>query len=274
MIAYYESMASLLLPYLRNRPLVLTRYPDGIAGKSFFQKDAPDFVPSWVETQRIYSKDANREIDYFIVNDTNALIYVANLAAIPLHIWTCRIDSLQRPDWIVLDLDPKGAPFAHVVTVARAAHHILNDLKVPNYVKTSGATGLHILLPTGGHFSHEEAKAFARLLAYLVAESVPEIATVARPLRERAGKVYIDWGQNGLGKTIVAPFSLRPLPSAPVSFPLRWTQVDRRLDVQRFNLTTVRRRRFTDPLTPIWRESIDIGLTLGRIEARMQRPFS
>src|SRR5262245_8999223 len=249
MIAYYESVAPFLLPYLKDRPLVLTRYPDGIKGKSFFQKDAPEFVPEWVQTERIYSKDTDREIDYFIVNDTETLKYVANLAAIPLHVWSCRVRSMERPDWIVLDLDPKGAPFTDVVEVARASHKILQDADVPSYVKTSGATGLHILIPAGGSYSHQEAKDLSRLLASLIAESIPEIATVARPLRTRAGKVYIDWGQNGPGKTIVAPFSLRPLPSAPVSFPLRWEEVTKKLEPRRFTLKTAaaRLRKFGDP---------------------------
>ena len=271
MIAYYESVAPFLLPYLRDRPLVLTRYPDGIKGKSFFQKDAPEFVPAWVQTERIYSKDADREIDYFIVNDTETLKYVANLAAIPLHIWSCRIGSLERPDWLILDLDPKGAPFTDVVEVARATHKILKDLEVASYVKTSGATGLHILIPTGGNYSHQEAKDFSRLLASFVAESIPQIATIARPLRTRAGKVYIDWGQNGFGKTIVAPFSLRPLPFAPVSFPLRWQEVTKKLEPRRFTLKTApaRLRKFVDPGARILTDSLDMAGTLKKLAQRL-----
>jgi Predicted eukaryotic-type DNA primase len=110
LVAYYERVAPLLLPYLRDRPLVLTRYPDGITGKSFYQKDAPEFAPAWVRTERVYSKDAEREIDYFVVDDVESLRYVANSGAIPLHLWASRLGSLERPDWLVLDLDPKGAP--------------------------------------------------------------------------------------------------------------------------------------------------------------------
>ena len=203
LIRYYDSVAPLLLPYLENRPLVLTRYPDGITGKSFFQKDAPDFVPSWVRTERIYSKDAERDIDYFIVNDAETLSYVINLGTIPLHLWSARLPSLDRPDWLVLDLDPKGAPFTDVIAVAQALHRILDEIELPSYVKTSGATGLHILLPLGARYSHDEARTFARLLALLGVEAVPEISTIARPIQSRAGKVYVDFGQNGHGRTIV-----------------------------------------------------------------------
>lgn len=188
LVEYYVAMAPYLLPYLRDRPVVLTRYPDGITGKSFFQKDAPEFTPAWVRTERIYSKDAEREIDYFIVNDVETLRYVINLGTIPLHLWSARVDALDRPDWLILDLDPKGAPFTDVVKVARQLHRILDELDLPSYVKTSGATGLHILIPLGACYTHEEARTFARLLALLGVEAMPNLATLARPIRAREGE--------------------------------------------------------------------------------------
>ncbi|HET8576053.1 MAG TPA: DNA ligase D [Methylomirabilota bacterium] len=271
LIAYYETVAPLLLPYLRDRPLVLTRYPDGITGKSFFQKDAPEFVPKWVRTERIYSKDADREIDYFIVNDVETLRYVANLGTIPLHLWGSRLGSLERPDWLVLDLDPKGAPFADVVKVARELHRILEDLELPSYVKTSGATGLHILVPLGARYTYEEARTFARLLALLGVEALPEISTIARPIRARGGKVYIDFGQNGHGRTIVAPYSLRPLPGAPASCPLGWNELTPRLDPKRFTLRTLPKRFETmaDPLAPVLTGEVDMAAAVERIERRL-----
>ena len=152
----------------------------------------------------------------------------------------------------MLDLDPKGAPFTDVVRVALALRRILDDLALPSYVKTSGATGLHILLPLGARYTYEQARTFARLLAVLGVEAEPEISTVARPLRARGGKVYIDFGQNGHGQTIVAPFSLRPLPGAPASCPLEWREVTPRLDPARFNLKTIAARfeKIADPLAP------------------------
>ncbi len=271
LIEYYETVAPLLLPYLRDRPLVLTRYPDGITGKSFFQKDAPEFVPKWVRTERIYSKDADREIDYFIVNDVETLRYVANLGTIPLHLWGSRLGSLERPDWLVLDLDPKGAPFADVVTVARELHRLLEDLELPSHVKTSGATGLHILVPLGARYTYEEARTFARLLALLGVEAAPGISTIARPLRARGGKVYIDFGQNGHGRTIVAPYSLRALPDAPASCPLLWSEMTARLDPARFTLKTLpgRFEKMTDPLAPVLTGSVDIATAVERIEQRL-----
>ncbi len=228
-----------MLPYLRDRPLVLTRFPDGITGKSFYQKDAPDFAPAWVRTERIYSRDTERDIAYLVVDDVEMLRYVANSGAIPIHLWASRVPSLERPDWLVLDLDPKGAPFTDVVRVALALRRILDRLELPSYVKTSGATGLHILLPLAARYTYEQCRTFARLLAVMGVEAEPEISTVARPLRNRGGKVYIDFGQNGHGQTIVAPYSLRPLPGAPASCPLEWREVTPRLDPARFTLETL-----------------------------------
>jgi bifunctional non-homologous end joining protein LigD len=274
LVAYYETVAPHLLPYLRDRPLVLTRYPDGITGKSFFQKDAPDFAPAWIRTERIYSHDTERDIDYFVVDDVESLRYVANLGTIPLHFWSARTAHLDRPDWLVLDLDPKGAPFTDVVAVARTLRRILERFDLPSHVKTSGATGLHILVPLGARYTHEEARTFARLLATLGVEAAGGIATIARPIRARGGKVYIDFGQNGHGRTIVAPYSVRPRPGAPVSCPLRWDEVTAKLDPARFTITTAPARfaRMRDPLAPILTHpGIDLAGTLARLAAG---PFS
>ncbi len=273
LVDYYVSVAPWLLPYLRDRPVVLTRYPDGIAGKSFFQKDAPDFVPAWVRTERIYSKDAEREINYFVVNDVETLKYVANSASIPLHLWSSRLASQERPDWLVLDLDPKGAPFADVVEVARALHEILETIELPNYVKTSGSTGLHILVPLGAAYGYDETRTFARLLAMLAQEAAPDLVTLARPVRSRGGKVYVDYVQNGHGRTIVAPYSLRPLPGAPASCPLEWREVTPQLDASRFTLKTLRNRfeKMADPMDPVLRSAIDMDEAVGRIEERLRR---
>ena len=270
LVEYYEAVSPWLLPYLRDRPLVLTRYPDGITGKSFFQKDAPEWTPSWIRTERIHAPDVARDIDYFIVDDRESLRYVVNLGTIPLHLWSSRLASLDQPDWLVLDLDPKGAPFTDVVKVARALHAILDELDLPSYVKTSGATGLHIVLPLGAGYDYEVTRTFARLLAVMGVEAEPEISTIARPLRSRGGKVYIDFGQNGRGQTVVAPFSARPLAGAPVSCPLRWDEVTAKLDPGRFTIKTAPARfeKLGDPLAPVLTGRIDVAATLRRLEHR------
>jgi len=273
LIGYYDAIAPFMLPYLRDRPVVLTRYPDGIKGKSFFQKDAPVFVPDWMRTESVYSKDSDRDIKFFVLDDAESLRYVANLGTIPIHMWSARSGTLERPDWLVLDLDPKGAPFAHVIEVARALHGILEELSLPSFPKTSGQAGLHILIPLGRRYTHEECRTFARLLATLGLQAKPEISTMARPIHARGGKVYIDWGQNGHGNTIVAPFSLRPMPGAPASCPLRWSEVNGKLDPTRFNLKTLPERcgKIEDPLAGVMGKGIDMGVAVAAIEERMKR---
>lgn len=268
LVAYYESVAPQLLPYLRDRPLVLTRYPDGISGKSFYQKDAPSSTPSWIRTVRIRAEEVQRDIDYLVVDDVEALRWVVNLGTIPVHLWGSRVRTLEQPDWLVLDLDPKRAPFAHVVTVALSLKRILDGLDVPSYVKTSGKTGLHIFVPLGARYSYHETRGFAQLLATLGVEAEPRIATVARPLHARGGKVYIDWGQNGRGQTVVAPFSVRPLPGAPISCPLTWDEVTPQLDPMRFTIKTARTRLETvgDPMAAVLREGIDMAAALAKLD--------
>ena len=273
LLAYYDTVSPLILPYLKDRPLVLTRYPDGIAGKSFYQKDAPHFAPAWLRTARIDAPEAERVIDYVVVDDAVSLRYVVNLGAIPLHLWGSRVGTLERPDWLILDLDPKGAPFADVVRVALSLRRILDRLEIASYVKTSGATGLHILVPLGARYTWEETRTFARLLATLGVEAEPDIATMTRQIRAREGKVYIDWLQNVQGQTIAAPFSARPLPGAPVSCPLRWDEVTPALDPARFTIVTAPKRfqKRRDPMAPVLREAVDIAAALGRLERRRRK---
>ncbi len=213
-------------------------------------------------------RGVERDIDYFIVDDVETLRYVANTGTIPLHLWASRLSALDRPDWLVLDLDPKGAPFTDVVKIALVIRRILEELELPSYPKTSGATGLHILLPLGARYSYEETRTFARLLATLAVQKLPAIATIARMIRTREGKVYVDFGQNGRGQTIVGPFSVRPLPGAPVSWPLRWSEVTAKLDPRRFTIRTAPERlvKDGDPMAPVLGEGIDIAAALARLE--------
>ena len=236
LVAYYRAIAPWLLPYLKDRPLVLTRYPDGIDGKSFYQKDAPEYAPDWIRRETLWSEGSEREIRYFVIENEEGLAYVANMAAIPLHIWSSRVTSLQNPDWCILDLDPKGAPFDHVVKVARTIHKLCEYAELPHFAKTSGSTGLHVLIPLGAQYTHEQSRAMAELLANCVVKELPKIATVERHLDAREGKVYVDYLQNGHGRLLVAPYSMRPVAGATASMPLRWNQVTRRLDMYKYDL--------------------------------------
>ncbi len=273
LIEYYRAISPWLLPYLKDRPIVMTRYPDGIGGKSFFQKDAPKFAPDWIRLERIWSEHAEREIDYFVCDDLETLLYVANLASIPLHVWASRVAAPERPDWCILDLDPKGAPFSHVVKVARAIHALCEEIALPHFIKTSGATGLHVLVPLGGQCTHAESKTLGEILAKAVEKELPKISTTARMIEARGGKVYIDFLQNGHGKTIAAPFSARPVPGATCSAPLEWSEVGPKLDVRKFTLETLparMKRLKDDPLSRVLRLKPDIQRALARLTARLE----
>jgi len=272
LIAYYRAVSVWMLPYLTDRPLVLTRYPDGINGKSFFQKDAPEYAQAFVRTVTIWSEDSQRELDYFVCDNQSSLLYIANMAAILLHVWSSRVATLETPDWCILDLDPKGAPFTDVVTVAKTAKALCDDIGLPAGIKTSGSTGLHLLIPLGRQCTYEQSRTLGGLLARVVAAELPEIATVTRQVQKRGGKVYLDYVQNGHGRLLVAPFSVRPLPGAPVSTPLAWREVTPKLDSRQFTIRTVPARMKKleqDPLIAIMDEKPDLMSVLERLHARL-----
>jgi bifunctional non-homologous end joining protein LigD len=273
LIAYYEGIAEWLLPYLKDRPVVLTRYPDGIDGKSFFQKDAPVYAPKWLRLETMWSEHAEREIRYFVLDDLPSLLYVANMATIPLHVWSSRVATLERPDWCILDLDPKGAPFADVVTIARHLHALCDDVGLKSFAKTSGSTGLHVLIPLGARYTYEQSRTLAELLARFAAKSLPEIATIVRSVSDRDGKVYVDFLQNGHGRLLVSPLCVRPLPGAPVSMPIEWSQVNRRLKLERFTIRTASKwlRTHGDPLAGVLTESIDMLAALDALTRKVAR---
>ena len=273
LIAYYKAVSTWILPYLRNRPLVLTRYPDGIEGKSFYQKDAPEFAPDWIRTVPIWSNDTERDIKYFVCDDEESLVYIANLGAIPLHIWASRVGSLELPDWCVIDLDPKEAPFSDVIHTAEVLHRICETAGLPNYVKTTGKTGLHIMVPLGRQLTYAQSRTLGELLARLVIRELGGIATITRHVTKRGDKVYIDYLQNRHGQLIVAPFIVRPLPGATVSMPLTWDEVNGTLDPRAFTIRTALERmdaRGVDPMLPVLGESPDLAKVLERLAALMQ----
>jgi len=273
LIDYYRSVSRWILPYLRNRPVVMTRFPDGIDGKSFYQKDAPEFAPDWIRTIPIWSNDTQRDIRYFVCDDEDSLVYIANLGAIPLHIWASRVGMLEQPDWCVLDLDPKEAPFSDVIRCAQSLHRICLEAGLPDYVKTTGKTGLHIMLPLGRQITYAQSRTLGELLARLVIRELGDVATITRHVTRRGDKVYLDYLQNRHGQLIVAPFIVRPLPGATVSMPLVWDEVDLSLDPRAFTIKTAVERMEklgADPMLPVLTESPDLGAVLGKLAELMK----
>ncbi|MFI5311432.1 MAG: DNA ligase D [Gemmatimonadales bacterium] len=272
LIDYYRAVSRWMLPYLRERPVVMTRFPDGIEGKSFYQKDAPEFAPPWLRTIPIWSEDTQRDIRYFVCDDEESLLYVANLGSIPLHIWASRVGSLELPDWCVIDLDPKEAPFSDVIRTAIAVRKLCESIELPSYVKTTGKTGLHILVPLARQCTYAQSRTLGELLARVVLKELHEIATITRHVTKRGAKVYLDYLQNRHGQTIVAPFSVRPLPGATVSMPLLWDEVDESLDPKAFTIKTAIARMEqmgSDPVRRVLEDKPDLSATLQRLAERL-----
>ena len=267
LLDYYEKIAPWMLPYLADRPLVLTRFPDGIHGKSFYQRDAPAFVPDWVERKVLWSESAEREVHYFVVQNAESLLYLANMGTIPIHAWHSRITDLEHPDWCVLDLDPKDAPFARVIATAKAIEELLGEIDLPGFLKTSGASGLHVLLPLARQLTHALATTLGELLARIVVGRQPEICTIARMVRQRERKVYIDYLQNGHGQLLVAPFSARAEPAASVSMPVKWSELNGRLRNANYHLknAAARLKRMGDPMAPVLTVEPDLERALARL---------
>lgn len=253
LLDYYEKISSVILPYLKDRPESLHRFPNGITGNSFYQKNARDF-PGWVKTIPIYSETEEREINYVLCQNKETLLYLANLGCIEINPWNSRIQYLDYPDYLVLDIDPGGASFQDVVRVALESHKILEEIEVKNFCKTSGATGLHIYVPLGAKYAYMQAREFAKLVNLLVNYRLPDITTLIRKPGARENKVYLDYLQNRKGQTLVSPYSLRPLPGAPVSTPLLWNEVRSGLDPKDFNIKNIFSR--IEKKGDIWREAM------------------
>lgn len=271
LVGYYDRMAPFILPHLRDRAVTLVRYPDGIDGESFFQKHAPPSAPAWlrVDASRY---DASLDPDLIVIDSAEALRYVANLAAIELHMRSGTLAHPDRPSWLVIDLDPKEAPFAWVVNAARTLLAICSHIGLPAYLKTTGSTGLHLMLPTGGELDHEQGTVLTTLIATAAHRDEPDTTTLERRIENRTGKVYLDCGQNRAGQTIAAPFSLRARPGAPVSMPIRRRELTARLANSRFHLKNANRRMSRlgiDPLLQLSKERVDLLHSAALLEKRL-----
>jgi bifunctional non-homologous end joining protein LigD len=248
---YYTAIAPYMLPHLAGRPLTLQRYPDGIEGEEWYQQNAPEKTPAFV---RLVDTGPRHENKKRIVSDTlETLQWLANLAALTIHQWCAHVPpdattraaidhALALPDYIVLDLDPGDGPWSHLVQVAHAVHTLLDALKLESVVKTSGKRGIHIVVPIAPGPTHDQATGFAEQIARAVAKVLPKIATVERMKEKRGGKLYVDYGQNGEGRTIVSPYTIRARDGAVVSMPVEWDEVTEKLDPTKFTVRTALKR--------------------------------
>jgi bifunctional non-homologous end joining protein LigD len=255
LLAYYWHVAELLLPHLRDRPLTMRRMPDGLAGQPFYEKQVPAHAPDWLPTAAVPSEDDTRVVEFVVVQDLASLLYVVNLGCIEMHPLHARAGSLDRPDYAFFDLDPfEPYTYADVRTVAKLVKVVLDGLGLRGYPKTSGATGMQVFVPLDGTHTHADARELVERVGRLVVRAYPEKATMAWPLAERAGKIFIDHQMNRPGANIASVYSLRPLPRAPVSTPLDWEELDEDLEPGDFRIDNVWERfaagdRFAPVLT-------------------------
>ncbi len=233
LLDYYLAVAPVMLPHLASRPLTLQRWPNGIDGEEWYQQNMPSEVPAFVRTVQHEGRPR------VVADNVETLAWLANLAALTLHQWASHAPTLDRPDYVVLDLDPGDGTWAHLIEVATAVRALLEALELTSVVKTSGKRGLHVVIPIAAGPTHVEATAFAEQIARAVAKVLPAIATVERMKTRRRGRLYVDYLQNGEGKTIVAPYTVRALDGAPVSTPLDWSEVTEKLDPRAFTVRTV-----------------------------------
>ncbi|MGI6038350.1 MAG: non-homologous end-joining DNA ligase [Limnochordia bacterium] len=249
LIHYFYQMAQHLLPHLRDRPLTVTRYPNGIEGDFFYQKQCPAYAPQWIATYTVSSPERN--IDYIVANDRATLVWLANQACIELHPWLSRKDNLTFPDRIIIDLDPDPpAGFAHAVQVAKILQGLLETMGLRSFPKTSGATGIHIYIPIEAKYSYRVTSQFVGFLGELLARHQPQLVTNARLIKNRRGRVYVDHLQNLAGKTIVAPYSPRPTPQGTVSAPFPWSELEH-IHPEDFTIGTM------GPHQPPWFQNLD-----------------
>ena len=261
-IDFYQGISRFILPHLKDRPQSLNRFPNGIHGLNFYQKDAPDETPEWIDIQKVYSESTEKYIQYILCNDKATLAYLNNLGCIELNIWTSRIETADFPDYLVLDLDPSEKnTFDDVIETAQNVQEILEKAKIKGFPKTSGSSGIHIYIPTGGKYTFEQVKDFGHLLMQIVQQQLPKLTTLERSLQKRdKNKIYLDYLQNRRGQTLASVYSLRPKIGAPVSMPLLWEEVVSGLKPTDFNIfnTKDRLKEKGDLFKPVLGKGIDM----------------
>jgi bifunctional non-homologous end joining protein LigD len=270
MIAYYDAISEYILPYLKNRPQSLNRFPNGITRHNFYQKNtSKSKIPTWLTTYEITSDNSNKKIEYLLCNDKQTLLYMVNLGCIDFNPWNSTTAAIDKPDWMVIDIDPAIDDFDNVIKVALLVKEVMDELDTSCYCKTSGATGLHVYIPLKRKYYYETVKIFAELIATEVHFRCPDISTLERSISKRNNKIYIDYLQNRMGQTIAAPYSLRPTKDASVSTPLDWSEVNSTLRPENFTIynTIARCKEKGD----IWKAVLGKGANLNNLLKKLEK---
>lgn len=242
-IDYYRRIAETMLPHLHDRPLTMHRFPDGIDGGGFYQKEAPAYFPEWILRVSILVEEEEKEQKQITCENEATLVYLADQACLTSHIWLSRADKIRHPDKLIFDLDPPDGEFEPVRQAALNFHDLLQELGLSPFVMTTGSRGMHVVVPLDRSADFDTVRDFARSLAEVLARRRPEHFTVKQRKKKRQGRLFLDYLRNSYGQTSVAPYSLRPLPGAPVATPLDWSEVhDTALHSQSYTIDNIFRR--------------------------------
>lgn len=276
LIKYYFEVAKYITPYLKDRPLIMKRYPNGIQGSFFHQHDVNE-APDYVRTATLAVEEGH-DVDYIVGGDTATLLYMANLGAIERHPWHSRVRNIDRPDWFVFDLDPQGVEWSDICDVAISCKEILKGLGLESYAKTSGSRGIHVYVPIKPVYSYEQVADFALGVATLIEHENIEVATLERSLKKRQkARIYLDHMQNARGKSVVAPYSVRPKPGATVSAPLDWSEVkQKKVRIEDFTIKNmlVRIKRRGDLFKPVLSKRQSLDRAIQKLEGLIDKPNS
>ena len=268
LIEYYARIAPWMLPHLRDRPLTLERYPNGISTKRFFQKEVSSYFPDWI--QRVTVEKVGGKVTHVVCNDTATLVYLANQACVTPHIFLSRLDKVHHPDQLVFDLDPQGENFELVRSTARAFKELLDELGLPAFLKTTGSRGLHVVVPLQRREEYEPVRNFARELAAIVVSQAPKERTIEQLKVQRGDRVFIDTNRNGYAQLVAPAYAVRARKGAPVSVPLDWSELRKKnLRSNSFTIRTVfdRLEDMPDPWTEFW----DSAVSLTKARRALQR---
>ncbi len=266
-IRYYDAVADYILPHLKDRPQSLRRTPNGILSDGFFQKNVEGVVPKWIKTRKIKSESKSESVTWLLCQDKDTLLYLANMGCIELNPWNSRVGSLNQPDFIVFDLDPKDAPLENIVKTATKLKQVLDFLELPAFVKTSGGNGIHIFVPILPNATYDQVRTVSQLISQMVHRELPDITSLERMPDKRRGKVYLDYLQNGRGKTMASIYALRPRENAGVSTPLEWSEVNDKLDLNAYNLFTISER--LGKKGDLWKNIADSAIDLRALRERL-----
>ncbi len=269
LIDYYEKISETMLPYLKNRPLTMIRFPNGIDDKRFFQKDEPDYFPKWIKTKSVSKKEGGKT-NYVVCNDKETLVYLANQACVTPHIWLSRIDKIDNPDRLIFDLDPSNGDFSEVKKAAKRVRELLEgQLGLSVYVMTTGSRGLHVVAPIKRSKTFDEVREFAQEAAKYLESKYPDSLTTAVRKNKREDKLFLDVARNGKGQTAVTPYAVRPIEGAPVATPLDWEELSKSsLSPQSYNIKNIFRRlgRKVDPWKDIDSYPADLASAIKKLE--------